>query len=51
MQNKCSEKLLKDIFQWDIKNWSNVLPFWEEHFEFKKGMKVLALGEREGGMR
>ena len=50
MQNKCSEKLLKDIFQWDIKNWSNVLPFWEEHFEFKKGMKVLALGEREGGM-
>ena len=50
MQNKLTKKELKDIVQWDIKNWSNVLPFWEEHFDFKPNSKVLALGEREGGL-
>jgi ubiquinone/menaquinone biosynthesis C-methylase UbiE len=40
---------LRDIFQWDIANWKRVLPFWHTHFVIKPGMKVLALGEREGG--
>lgn len=50
MQSKLSQKEINDIIQWDIKNWSNVLPFWEEHFDFKPESKVLALGEREGGL-
>ena len=50
MQSKFSKKELEDIIQWDIRNWSNVLPYWEEHFDFKPNSKVLALGEREGGL-
>ncbi|MCB9224302.1 MAG: methyltransferase domain-containing protein [Crocinitomicaceae bacterium] len=50
MQNNLSKEELKDIIQWDVKNWKNALPFWDAHFAVKEGMKVLALGEREGGM-
>ena len=50
MQNKLSKQELKDIIQWDVKNWKSALPFWEKHFEIKPGMKVLALGERDGGL-
>jgi ubiquinone/menaquinone biosynthesis C-methylase UbiE len=50
MQNKLSKKELIDIVQWDIKNWSKVLVFWDEYTDVKKGSEVLALGEREGGM-
>jgi ubiquinone/menaquinone biosynthesis C-methylase UbiE len=50
MQNKLTKDELKDIIQWDVKNWKNALPFWSAHFDIKAGMKVLAIGEREGGM-
>ena len=50
MPNKLSKKELNDIIQWDVKNWKNALSFWEAHFDIKPGMKVLALGEREGGL-
>lgn len=50
MQNKLSKSELNDIIQWDVKTWSKVLPFWEKHFSIKPGMKVLAIGEREGGL-
>lgn len=50
MQNNLSKEELKDVIQWDVKNWKNALPFWTAHFPVKEGMKVLALGEREGGM-
>ncbi len=50
MQNKLSKTELNDIIQWDVKTWSKVLPFWEKHFSIKPGMKVLAIGEREGGL-
>ena len=50
MPNKLTKEELNDIIQWDVKNWKNALPFWEAHFLVKPGMKVLALGEREGGM-
>jgi ubiquinone/menaquinone biosynthesis C-methylase UbiE len=50
MQNKLSKKELKEIVQWDVKNWSKVLPFWELNSKFKSDSKVLALGEREGGL-
>jgi len=45
-----SKALLKDIIQWDIKTWSRALPFWENNFKLKEGMKALTIGEREGGM-
>ncbi|MGY0217465.1 class I SAM-dependent methyltransferase [Endozoicomonadaceae bacterium StTr2] len=45
-----SEKEVSDIIQWDIKNWKRSLSFWDKHFPVRKGMKVLAIGEREGGL-
>lgn len=50
MPNKLSEKQVQDIIQWDVKNWRRALSFWEENFEIKPGMRVLALGERGGGI-
>ena len=45
-----TQKELSDIIQWDVKNWSGCLNFWENHVSFSPTQKVLALGEREGGM-
>ncbi|MBI3135911.1 MAG: class I SAM-dependent methyltransferase [Bacteroidetes bacterium] len=50
MPNSLSKKEIKDIIQWDVKNWKNALSFWEAHFSIKPGMRVLALGERQGGL-
>lgn len=50
MQSKLSAEELAYIIQWDIKNWKRALSFWDKHFEIKAGMRVLALGEREGGL-
>ena len=44
----------KEIFEWDVENWSKALGFWSkhlpDHFLEKKDLKVLALGERNGGL-
>ncbi|MGY0217302.1 class I SAM-dependent methyltransferase [Endozoicomonadaceae bacterium StTr2] len=45
-----SSKELDDIIQWDIKNWSPALEFWSSSFDIRPGMRVLAIGEREGGL-
>ena len=50
MQKILSSKELADIIQWDIKNWSKCLAFWEDKVDLNSPKKVLALGEREGGM-
>jgi ubiquinone/menaquinone biosynthesis C-methylase UbiE len=50
MQNNFTKDEIKEIIQWDVKNWKNALPFWDAHFAVKSGMKVLAIGEREGGL-
>lgn len=47
---KLSNEQLKDIIQWDIKTWSKALRFWEEKSEGFNGKKVLAIGERGGGL-
>lgn len=39
-----------DILQWDIENWSKCLAFWKENADLNPNKKVLALGEREGGL-
>lgn len=50
MPNNLSKEEVNDIIQWDVKNWKNAIPFWESHFDIKPGMRVLALGERGGGI-
>lgn len=45
-----TKSALQDIIQWDIENWSRCLPFWEKHIDHSQPKKVLALGEREGGI-
>lgn len=44
------QNLINDIIQWDIKNWSKALPFWENNVKFAPPQKALALGERDGGL-
>jgi hypothetical protein len=39
----------KEIIGWDIHNWWPVIEFWSDNLVFKD-KKVLALGEREGGI-
>ena len=48
--SELTKEQIKDIIQWDVKSWSKALPFWEKHFDIKPGMKVLTIGEREGGL-
>ena len=50
MPSNLSKEELNDIIQWDVKNWKNAIPFWGSHFDIKPGMKVLAIGERFGGI-
>lgn len=50
MQNNFSKEEIAKIIQWDVETWKQSLSFWDEHFEIKAGMKVLAIGEREGGL-
>lgn len=50
MQSKHSKKELEDIIQWDVKNWGSAISYWEDYYEIKPGMKVLAIGERGGGL-
>ncbi|MBN4071170.1 class I SAM-dependent methyltransferase [Crocinitomix catalasitica] len=45
-----SKDELKSIIRWDVKNWKRALRFWNKHCEIKVGMRVLALGERDGGL-
>jgi SAM-dependent methyltransferase len=45
--------LKSHIIEWDIPNWSRALEFWQPYldtFEDKKNVKVLAVGERNGGL-
>jgi len=50
MQNNFSKEEIAKVIQWDVETWKQTLSFWDEHFEIKAGMKVLAIGEREGGL-
>lgn len=43
-------QLQKDIFQWDVKSWSNALPFWQKQIDLYQPKTALAIGEREGGL-
>lgn len=45
------KELVKDIIQWDVKNWSAALAFWEQNLDLKsQRLKCLELGSRQGGL-
>lgn len=46
------KKLLHDIIDWDIVNWSKAIPFWERHADLKneRKLKCLELGCNQGGL-
>lgn len=41
---------LQDIFQWEVRSWSNALPLWRNHLPEQRPAKCLAIGERGGGL-
>ena len=45
------DELTKDIFEWDILNWSKALDFWTKEIDVKDGnYNCLELGGRRGGL-
>ncbi len=45
------QKLLKDIIEWDVKNWSKALVFWSKNINLKsKKHTCLEVGARRGGL-
>ena len=45
------KELVKDIIQWDVKNWSAALTFWEQRLDLNsQKLKCLELGSRQGGL-
>ncbi len=43
--------LVKDIFGWDVKNWSKTISYWEKHISIKnKEYECLELGSSYGGL-
>jgi SAM-dependent methyltransferase len=43
-------KIIKDIIQWDIETWSNIINYWEKHVDFSNHQKALELGGHQGGL-
>jgi SAM-dependent methyltransferase len=41
---------LQDIFQWEVRSWSNALLLWRNHLPAQRPAKSLAIGERGGGL-
>jgi len=45
------QELLKDIIEWDVKNWSKSIEFWSENIDIgSKNHDCLELGGRRGGL-
>ena len=46
-----NKRILKDIIEWDIINWSLALTFWEKHSKkINENSLVLEIGSRNGGL-
>lgn len=52
MKIKEQETLIRDIVEWDVKNWWRAIAYWEtsRQFDDVKGRKVLDIGGRGGGL-
>ncbi len=44
------KNLVADIIQWDVRNWSEALDFWERNVDWDKVDTCLELGSKEGGL-
>ena len=44
------ESFVKDIIQWDVRNWSRALEFWERQIDWERVDTCLELGGRKGGL-
>ena len=42
--------LLKEVLEWDVRSWSHAIKFWEKLEIDPKGLTVLDLGSRRGGL-
>lgn len=49
-QNASSPQVIADILQWDVRNWSEALRFWERSVDWPQVHNCLELGGREGGL-
>jgi SAM-dependent methyltransferase len=53
IDQKFSQNVINDIFEWDIANWSQSLNLWEpaidQYLKNKKNVVALDLGSRHGG--
>lgn len=46
-----SKKLLRDVFAWDVINWSTALRFWQDHLQVElAGASALEIGAHDGGL-
>jgi SAM-dependent methyltransferase len=43
-------QLLADVIQWDVRNWSPALEFWERSVDWTRVDRCLELGGRQGGL-
>ncbi len=46
----CDKQVIRDIIEWDAGSWRRALPFGRQHAGDLKGMKVLDIGGRNGGL-
>ncbi len=44
------QEALKDVIQWDIKNWSPCIDFWEGYLPKREKLSCLEVGARHGGL-
>lgn len=45
------KEFIRDVVEWDIKNWWRAIQFWEDRIERRlEGKKVLDIGGRSGGL-
>lgn len=43
-------QLIRDVIGWDVKNWEQALPFWEQYIGDVAGKRVLEIGATLGGL-
>jgi SAM-dependent methyltransferase len=47
---RADDALIRDVIEWDVRNWSKALPFWRSHLAGEQPQIALAIGERGGGL-
>jgi len=45
-----TDKLKKDIIQWDVQSWSKALTYWDQNINWNNIQNGLELGGRQGGL-